>query len=110
MNKFYAFMMNFNTKKLEWIDVIEHLVYVRSKYESSKDFKDYKQLKKFCELWLKERFMSRCEYEVLISPWPPEKDGIKESDTIKIDIWEQIEPNIDIVVELFQREIGNKMK
>ena len=40
-------------------------------------------------------FCSKCEYEVLISPWT----GNKEKSTIKIDIFDQVMMNFDIFVD-----------
>jgi hypothetical protein len=40
-------------------------------------------------------FCSKCEYEVLISPWT----GNKEKGTIKIDIFDQVMMNFDIFVD-----------
>ena len=47
------------------------------------------------------RYWARCEYEWLMVSWPA---GTLE-DAIKIDAWEQIKMNLDIVVEIFKQNI-----
>ena len=43
-------------------------------------------------------YWARCEYEVIISQWPP------TDKSYKLDIWQQIEANLDLITELLMRE------
>lgn len=58
-----------------------------------------KQLDRLCTYY----FWSKCEYEVIVSAWPP-RDG---SDR-KIDIYTQLKENWDIFKELVFRELKLK--
>lgn len=46
-------------------------------------------------------YWSRCEYEIIVSEWPPYE---KEDRSVKIDVWHQIENNLDIVVDILMGE------
>lgn len=56
-------------------------------------------------------FWSRCEYEIILSAWPPTKDHEEEK---KIDVWNQIEANIgsvcDILMAKCAKLIENRLK
>jgi len=58
-----------------------------------------KQLDRQCMYY----FWSKCEYEVIVSAWPP-KDGSER----KIDIYTQLKENWDIFKELVFRELKLK--
>lgn len=49
-------------------------------------------------------YWSRCEYEIIISPWPPQKKDV----SVKIDVWQQIENNLDLIVKLLMEEYDTK--
>jgi hypothetical protein len=59
------------------------------------------EFKEFIKRWGMYRFWSRCEYEVILSAWPPTKDM---SEAKKIDIWSQINMNIDLITEILMGE------
>lgn len=62
-----------------------------------KAYKDYKDdYEKFCEevrLSLQYFFWSKCEWEVIISDWPPSN---REPVEIKVDVYDQVMQNKDI--------------
>jgi hypothetical protein len=58
-----------------------------------------KQLDRLCTYY----FWAKCEYEVIVSAWPP-KDGSER----KIDIYTQLKENWDIFKELVFRELKLK--
>lgn len=47
-------------------------------------------------------YWSRCEYEIIISPWPTQD---KE---VKIDIWKQIEMNIDLLINVIKDNVTER--
>jgi hypothetical protein len=47
-------------------------------------------------MWM---FWSRCEYEIILSDWPP--SGVEE----KWDIYRQIMMNIDIITEILMENV-----
>ena len=58
-----------------------------------------KQLDRLCMYY----FWSKCEYEVIVSAWPP-----REGSDRKIDIYTQLKENWDIFKELVFRELKLK--
>ena len=58
-----------------------------------------KKLDRLCSYY----FWSKCEYEVIVSPWPP-----RERSDRQIDIYTQLKENWDIFKELVFRELKLK--
>ena len=77
----------------------------------SDEFKKCKSLDELIEYSIEMRldrlcmyyFWSKCEYEVIVSAWPP-RDGSER----KIDIYTQLKENWDIFKELVFRELKLK--
>jgi len=89
---------DFNTDTLEVYDV---LPYFRDKYKGAR--KKNKPVtrddwKEFIKQWGMYQFWSRCEYEVIITGWPQQKNNEK------VDIWKQIEINLDVITDLLYSE------
>ena len=101
MNKFNVIIWDINSRTIEPYDV---LPYFRREYKSLKK-KDRpitrEQWKEFVRRRGMYMFWARCEYEILISEWPPSK----EDKHIKIDVWQQIDNNLDLVVDLLMSEM-----
>lgn len=103
------------------------------KHNAGKDeVKDKKTLKKWIDDLAKYQFWARCEYEFLIGSWPfgsyqmkedikdflsnnPNFDMAKIDDSIKftniiiqdmqkIDVYEQIKMNIDVITDILYKE------
>lgn len=55
----------------------------------------YDEFKKFILDKCMYQFWARCEYECIISGWPVKRNEVK------IDAYEQIKANIDVIVPLF---------
>lgn len=121
MTQFNVLWWDFNKPEPTFYDV---LPYFRREYESCKK-KDRpvtkEQWKEFVERKGLYMFCSRCEYEMIVSPWPPRHENIvlknfedntektiKRSIEKKVDIWQQIEPNIDLIVRLLMEEFNTK--
>lgn len=107
MKQFNVILWDFNKKGLMSYDV---LPYFRKEYEELKK-KDRpttkEQWKEFIRRKGMYRFWSRCEYEILISQWPPMSDPSK-NEHIKIDAWQQIENNLDLLVDILMFEYSNE--
>ena len=107
MNKFNVLVWDINCNYLKTYDV---LPYFRERYKKCK----VKNRPITKEQWVDfvkgegmRRFWGQCQYEIQISAWPPHP--IPEKDKhIKIDVWQQIENNFDIVVDLLMSEIPKK--
>jgi len=56
------------------------------------------QWRKFVKQHGMYMFWSGCEYEIIVSQWPP------TDKSSKVDVWQQIEPNLDLIVKLLMEE------
>ena len=96
MVEWYAYYYDYNEDKIEPFNVFEHGSFLEDcRKNAKKNSKDYD---KFCDQLRKDvmyYFWSKCEWEVVISPW------IRNSEkaTIKIDVHDQIDLNWDIFCE-----------
>ena len=78
---------------------------------------NYEEIKDWVDRQLKYQYWARCEYEMVLSRWPyreldidtPKfKKGtaiIPENEGRKIDIYEQCKMNLDVITDLFIKEI-----
>ncbi len=104
MLKWYVLHQNFNKEEIEFYNVLqgweERIRKARKKVKTKTEFKE----------WLKKEFMyyywSRSEYEIVVgglfSEYPKEFK--------KVDIWSQIEPNLDRITEYVIKEMGFRFK
>lgn len=102
MKTFNVIIYDPNYKKFIPYNVIPYFVQA---YEELKG-KKYKKLPKTFEEFKKfvrdegmYQFWSRCEYEIILVDWPGQK--VEK----KIDVWNQIEMNWDLVTKLVMEEI-----
>ena len=72
MKSWYVYIVDFNSTKLQQYDVMPYFLGCarQQKFESS----DLEECKKFIKKEGMYMFWSRCEWEILISPWPSVKD------------------------------------
>jgi hypothetical protein len=151
MKSFNVINYNFNAQKFEAYDVIPYLVNayknrVKRYHELEKEYKNnpdaendpfittletfkvpktFDEFKEFVEDESQYQFWSRCEYEIILSPWPyvlsPSEgyDKSKENDIDawkehwkkhldscdKWDVYDQIMMNLDIVTKLLMESI-----
>jgi len=98
LKHFYVLNSNFNKQSIEPYDVIPHLVdeynKLKKKPVSFSEFKDFVNKEAMYQWW------GRCEYEIVISHWPPVKD-LQE----KWDIYQQIKMNMDVVTDLVMQSV-----
>lgn len=102
-----VYRYDFNKKTIEPYDIFKHYSFLqdfeklrkKSKTLSFEEFSE--QLRKTLMYY----FWSRCEYEVIISAWPP-----KEGTAIKIDIYQQAMLNKDIFFEYVWQYILSRRK
>lgn len=104
MLKWYVLHQSFNKEEIEPYNVLqgweERIRKARKKVKTKTEFKE----------WLKKEFMyyywSRSEYEIVVgglfSKYPKEFK--------KVDIWSQIEPNLDIITDYIIKEMKFKFK
>ena len=99
MKQFNVIYYDFNTKRFEPYDIIPYLAEqykkAKSKPKTLSEFKEFIKSNSMYQWW------ARCEYEVLLSPWPPSK---KEA-SYKMDIHEQVMMNIDVIANLLMETV-----
>ena len=85
---------NFNHDDIEYYDIMPFLIDSYKKIKKNKP-KTFDEIKEFIINESRYRFWSRCEYEVIITGWP------KQKREVKIDIFNQIMENIDVITTHF---------
>lgn len=103
MKQFNVIIWDFNTKGLISYDVLPYFCNEYNRTDKNKRPKTREQWREFIIRKGKYQFWSRCEYEILISQWPPHSDP-KKNKHIKIDVWDQIENNLELVIDLLMSE------
>ena len=85
---------NINQDDIEYYDIMPFLIDSYKKIKKNKP-KTFDEIKEFIINESRYRFWSRCEYEVIITGWP------KQKREVKIDIFNQIMENIDVITTHF---------
>lgn len=99
MEKFNVIVHDFNKDEFEAYDIIPYLV---DKYESAKDKpKTFEEFKKFIKGWAMYQWWGRCEYEIILSSWPP-----KEKSERKWDVYMQVMLNLDVITKIVIESIN----
>lgn len=95
--------------KYSWITLIERIMeYGEGDYR--KYPKTYEEIKEWVKNAIQYQYWSRCEYEMILSPWPSytndrDEEVILKNACKKIDIYDQCMMNIDTITRLFIEEI-----
>lgn len=121
MKSYFVLLRNFNSNETVKHDIMPYILQTYKDCEEKKFwwmFDDPKiapiakeDFKYFVERVCKHRYWSRCEYEWLMISWPPGKMGTLEqcqeiiNSSTKVDAWDQIEMNLDIVTTTFMTNI-----
>ena len=85
---------DFNSDNIDYYDIMPFLIDSYKKIKKNKP-KTFDEIKEFIINESRYRFWSRCEYEVIITGWP------KQKREVKIDIFNQIMENIDVITTHF---------
>ena len=103
--KFYAFTYDWNTKSLEWTNVLgdrykEYLVKALKTKTEERRIKNRDELKENLRQYLFSYYASRAEYEVLVGDLLSEINPTKYVDEmVKIDVYNQVIKNLDVMVD-----------
>ena len=97
--EWYAFYYLFNSDRLKYTNVIKQSLIDRVKKLIKKNA-DYEEIKREIDASLMHDYWSKSEYEVIVSNWTGKKFEQK------IDIYYQLQPNIDRITEYLIREIA----
>jgi hypothetical protein len=121
--QFFVMYKNFTTGKLETYDVLPVLfnsIFTSKGTINKKEFHIYdkqwneipvrtkEQLQEFIETDFRCRFWAKCEWEFIVIDWP-HRDTINDSRPVKIDAWNQLEPNLPVITELVWNYIEPKI-
>ena len=80
-------------------------------YHTSKFMVNSKELlKEFLTNTLKYYYWSKCDYEFIVTDWPDKNDSIKDNNPVKLDVYEQLVPNIPLLVDLLWNEVKPLIK
>ena len=83
------------------------LPYFRNEYEKTKKSErpvTKEQWKEFITSRGRYMYWARCQYETIIKQWPP------TDKSYKLDIWEQISWNLDLIAEILLEEYESNSK
>lgn len=92
-DEYNVILWDFNRKEVEYYDIIPY--FKECWNDLKKKPKSFYDIKQFIISESRYQFWSRCEYEIVITGFP------ENSRTQKIDVFDQIMSNIDIVTEVF---------
>lgn len=104
MKKFNVLNGDFNSDKIGPYDVIPHFVRVYNNLDKKRKTEVNKDFKSWVISEAKYQYWARCEYEIIVSDWPCNKNSQK------IDVCYQILMNIDIIVDILKEELKIKDK
>lgn len=100
--KWYAIEEDFNNSQIIQINVLNELniekIVKRIKKEKVKSFDNIKEIIKSV---LMNLYWCRAEHEILVS-------GLFNEENKKIDVWFQLEPNLDRITEYIIKELNIK--
>lgn len=115
MPVFYTLAWDVNRNEVENYDVMpylvstweedkvrKHKIWFKSLDDDTKEPATVEEWKKAILAASRYEFWARCEYEIIISEWPTEKHRVK------LDVFDQINANIDVITELFMKYVSSK--
>lgn len=94
--------MDFGSKNLVPYDILPYLSQEWGKLKPSKKKEASQDLQGWVDKELRYQFWGRCQYEMLILPWPPRDDDSPK----KVDIYDQCVPNLELIIKLFKENEG----
>ena len=126
--EFNVITYNINSKEFESYNIIPHLLDCYNKKKNKpKTFDEFKEFIKGESMY---QWWSRCEYEIILSPWPYttspseryDKKGendieawkehwkkhLKECE--KIDVHDQVMMNLDVITQIFIECVKNEQE
>lgn len=101
-NKFYVIIENVNTREFEPYDILPYLSRTWDNLKPKQKEEAKKDIKKWVDSKLMYQYWSRCEYEFQLLSWP---EG-KNDKPVKVDIYWQAKPNLDLITRLFKENEG----
>ena len=101
---FHVLNWDFNTDSLEEYDVLPYFRNCYKNLTKSKRPSTVEEWKEFVKNKGMYEFWSRCQYEIIVTGWPQQKNEAK------VDVWRQINMNLDVIVKILMEEFDKKKK
>ena len=101
---------NFNAREIEVINLfdkfdIDDFIKLFKKRYKNKEQQTFENFKSELKNQLMYRFWSRCEWEVIITAWPPD-----DKVSIKVDVYGQIMNNFDVFCDYVWKNTVGRVK
>ena len=93
-----VYTYDFNAKKIVIYDIFNHGTFEKELNEL--EYSTYEEFKENLKHLLMYYFWSKCEWEIILSAWPP-TDDMKEA--TKIDVYNQVLLNWDVFCDYVWR-------
>ena len=98
--KWFVFVEDINSKRINVYNIFEHKDFMEDCDDAWKDYindehRDFSKFKKDIESNLMYYFWSKCEWEIVLSDFPPSDSFQKK----KIDVYQQVKINWDICID-----------
>lgn len=91
-----VYIEDFNNRCIKIYNIFEHYSFKKDLFETYNEFKEDKDNFLFrVKRLLQYYYRSKCEWEIILSDWPPSK----KFDDMKISVYDQIENNWHIFSE-----------
>ena len=105
-----VYNQNFNAREIEVINLfdkfdIDDFIKLFKKRYKNKEQQTIENFKSELKNQLMYRFWSRCEWEVIITAWPPD-----DKVSIKVDVYEQIMNNFDVFCDYVWKNTLGRVK
>lgn len=101
---FYVLNWDFNSDNLIQYDILPYFRECYHELNNGKRPKSIDEWKEFVTGKGMYQFWGRCEYEIIVTDWPQQKNKAK------VDVWRQIEMNIDVIVDILMEEFCENKK
>ena len=91
--EWYVYYHDFNAQKIIKYNIFNHVTFTKEMNEIKKKTSTKEEFAEKLDHMMRYYFLSKCEYEVIISPW------VGRADDVKIDIYDQIHMNWNVFVD-----------
>ena len=121
--QFFALYKNFNNGKIEPYEVLgtifgsiltskgainDKKFYIWNKKWEKVPVRTKNQLQEFIDNQFRYYFWAKCEWEYIALDWPY-RDTIDESRPVKIDVYDQLKPNLPVITDIVWNYIEPKI-
>ncbi len=93
--KWNVYVENFNSKKIEVFNVLKHYSFREECWNEARQLEDKNEFGACIKHWLMYHFWSKCEWEIILSDWPPSG----RFNDKKISVFDQVMLNWDVFIE-----------